>query len=90
MQKSKFWLITRSLLFTYEPRDEDDDVESLEYSRREFLKSVDPLFANNNFGDIVRNKLNECERQCGSNKFQIVMDNIDKDILHQIKHFLVP
>ena len=79
----------RSLLFTYEPRDEDEDEESLERVRRDALMSTDHLMQDGNFSILFKAKMAECEAKIGQANMQQLFSRIDADIIHQIRHVLL-
>lgn len=77
-----------SVIFTYEPRDQDDDELCIDFKRRSKLTERDVLFNNGSFNVVLKENLAKCEQMLGSQAFQQKLSSIDSEILHQIQHVL--
>ncbi|KAI8899690.1 armadillo-type protein [Globomyces pollinis-pini] len=76
------------LLLTFDTRDEDEDENSLDYQRRQYLKSMDPLYMENTLVPFLKAKLGECEQKIGGENMNKIMTQIDPDILNQMKRII--
>lgn len=77
-----------SLLFTYEPRDIDQNEGSYEAIRREALRAADPVMQDGSLICILRDSLAGCERRLGFTSFQEVLGRVDPEILMQLKYII--
>ncbi|KAJ3323392.1 Importin-11 [Boothiomyces sp. JEL0866] len=75
---------TEAQLFSFEVRNEDDDEFSLDYERRKYLNSLDPLFMEGSLIPYIKSKLGEFEQRVGSPYLNELTSKIDQDIMHQI------
>ncbi|KAJ3274383.1 Importin-11 [Terramyces sp. JEL0728] len=75
---------TEAQLFSFEARNEDDDEFSLDYERRKYLNSLDPLYMEGSFVPYVKTKLGEFEQKVGTAYLNELTRKIDQDIMLQI------
>ncbi|KAJ3362561.1 Importin-11 [Kappamyces sp. JEL0680] len=81
-------VMARSMLFTFETRDGDDDEGSLDYSRRRKLMQEDLLYAHNSYAPYLKLKFDECERVLGNPGLITQLAQSDHDIAVQMDRIL--
>ncbi|KAI8924466.1 armadillo-type protein [Entophlyctis helioformis] len=78
-----------SLAYTYEPRDEDDDEDSVERQRTNQLMDRDPVLADGSLALYMRNNLAALEHKLGGPQqlHHLLSTTADPDLLYQMQHF---
>nr|KAJ3421434.1 Importin-11 [Polyrhizophydium stewartii] len=77
-----------STVFAYEPRDMDDDEDSLDKTRWEALQERDPVLVNDSLAHFLRTNMAELERKLGGSvQLQQALAATDPDLLLQMQHF---
>lgn len=75
------------LLYSFEPRDEQDDENSLEQARRTALKKCDPLFAQGSLIDHLKASIAQCELVAGPS-FHLQVSIMDPEIVKQLQYII--
>ncbi|KAJ3261121.1 Importin-11 [Boothiomyces macroporosus] len=75
---------TEAQLFSFEVRNEDDDEFSLDFERRKYLNSLDPLYMEGSLVPFIKTKLAEFEQKVGTAYLNELTRTIDQDIMLQI------
>eukprot|EP00842_Homolaphlyctis_polyrhiza_P000152 jgi/Hompol1/1137/HPOL_001066-RA len=80
--------LARSLVYTFEARDEDFDEDSLDRKRSDVLAERDPVFVNGSLVMFIRSNLAALEQKLGGpQQMQQFMATADSELVHQIQFF---